>query len=268
MFKIKIKNEYLFVLIVVLFLAIFSVNAVSAIDNVNDSNTNNLKFITKEAKLNQNNQVKVQLFNSKGQTLENKTIKFYVYNKKYKKYKHIGQNTTNFKGIASLKFKFKEYGNIGVKTNVIGDNFEKSAKIFVPKAYLYIKNSYSKKVDGAVLYSTIYNKGPNKTNFKIYYKFSKDFNFPTIPVKYKYTKPKASIKKSKILKMVVYPKGKYLYVYGTIKAKGKIKIKWGFESLNYRVSIKPVVKSSSTKILGNNPLKFRITYFTKVPDIG
>ena len=266
MFKIKIKNKCLFVFVLVLFLGFLSINTVNASVDFNDTSVSNLKFITKEVKFNQNDYIKVQLFNSKNQALENKTVNFYVYDKKSKEYKYVGENIANFEGIASLKYKFKEYGKIRVKTNVLGDNFEKSDEIFVPKAYLHIKNSYSKRTDGAILYSTIYNKGPNKTNFKIYYKFSKDFDFRRIPVKYKYTKPKASTKGSKILKMVVYPKGKYLYVYGTIKKKGKIKIKWGFESATDFVSIKPVVKSSSTKILGNNPLEFRITLFTKFPD--
>jgi hypothetical protein len=265
MTEVKFRNNFLFVFIVLL-LAIFSANAVNANVDSSDNTTSNLKFITKEAKLNQNNIIQVQVLNSKNQTLENKTTNFYVYNKKSKKYKYIGKSITDTTGIATFKYKFKSYGKINVKTTVVEDNFEKSAKIFVPKAYLNIKNSYSKKVDGAILHSTIYNKGPKKTKFKIYYKFSKDFTFNFIPVKYKYTKPKVQAKGTKISKISVSTKGKYLYVYGTIKKKGKVKIKWAFESAYEHVSIKPVVKSGSTKILGNKPLKIKITTFTIVDD--
>ena len=261
----KFRNNYLFVFLIVL-LTMFSVSAVNANVDSTDNTTSNLKFITKEAKLNQNNIIQAQVLNSKNQTLENKTTNFYVYNEKSRKYKYIGKNTTDTKGIATFMYKFKNYGKIKVKSRIVEDNFEKSTKIFVPKAYLIIKNSYSKKADGAVLHSTIYNKGPKKTKFKIYYKFSKDFTFNFIPVKYKYSKPKTYVKGSKISKISVSTKGKYLYVYGTIKKKGKVKIKWAFESPYDYVSIKPVVKASSTKILGNKPLKIRITIRTMVPD--
>jgi len=263
----KTKFKKIFFIFFFLLLACF-VGAVSASVDSSDNATNDLKFIAKEAKLNKNSLIQVQLLNSKNQTLENKTVHFQIYNKKSKKYQNIGKNITNSDGIAILSYKFKSYGRINVKSSVEGDNFEKSTKIFVPKAYLSIKNSYSKKKDGATLYSTIYNKGPKTTKFKIYYKFDDNFHFRSEPVKYKYTKPKAYIKGSKILKMKVSEKGKYLYVSGTIKKKGKIKIKWAFESGTDLLFIEPVVKSSSTKILGNNPLKIRITRFTPFPVEG
>ena len=175
----------------------------------------------------------MKLLTQDGKAISGKIVKFYVNGLL------VGNATTNEKGEAVLKYKFKKDGKYTVKTVFEGDSdydaVSKKETLKVSKEAIKVKTDKSLKKGAYTVKNTFSNLGYKKSTFKVYYK---------IPKKISYAKPKVSSGK------ISYNKKTRTLTWTISKLEDSTSstITWNFKNVKNKFNLKPVLSDKKLNL--------------------